>query len=324
LVLKPPVLQNGPVSYAGTMKKIDELFTAHKLWLAPDKLALAKKIGPEIICAFTSGHDPIPTPILDALPRLKLVACFGVGVDGVNVAELASRGITVTNTPDVLTEEVADFAMGLLLATVRQIVKGDRYVRSGDWLKRGNMEMTWSLTGGKTIGIVGLGRIGKELARMLTIFGTTTLYHDILEMPAEIERALKVTRVGFDDLLARSDIVTLHVPLTDLTRHMIDRAALARMKPGAYLINCARGPVVSETALIEALDSGRLGGAGLDTFEVEPLPGPSPFARFRNVVITPHHAPGTVEAMQLKMQDIFANIDRFRRGEALADRIELG
>ncbi len=98
---KPPVLQNGPVSYSGTMTKIDELFTAHKLWLAPDKLALAKKVGPEITCAITSGHDPIAPEILDALPNLKLVACFGVGVDGVNVAELTRRGITVTNTPDV-------------------------------------------------------------------------------------------------------------------------------------------------------------------------------------------------------------------------------
>ena len=159
---------------------------------------------------------------------------------------------------------------------------------------------------------------------MLTVFRTTTLYHDIVDMPAEVERELKVKRVGLDELLSRSDVVTLHVPLTKDTRHLIDTAALKKMKRGAYLINNARGPVVSEAALVEALKSGHLGGAGLDTYEVEPPPGVTPLAQFRNVVLTPHHAPGTIEAMKLKMNDIFANIDRFRRGEALEDRIELG
>jgi D-3-phosphoglycerate dehydrogenase / 2-oxoglutarate reductase len=261
---------------------------------------------------------------IEAARRLRLVHHQGVGYhDTVDTAALRERQIQLAIAPGGTSVGVAEHTLMMMLAVGKRLAYVDAELRQGRWHANDLRAESHQLSGA-TVGIVGLGRIGKELARMLTIFGTTTLYHDILEMPAEIERALKVTRVGFDDLLARSDIVTLHVPLTDLTRHMIDRAALARMKPGAYLINCARGPVVSETALIEALDSGRLGGAGLDTFEVEPLPGPSPFARFRNVVITPHHAPGTVEAMQLKMQDIFANIDRFRRGEALADRIELG
>jgi phosphoglycerate dehydrogenase-like enzyme len=261
---------------------------------------------------------------IEAGKRLRLVHHQGVGYhDTVDTAALRERQIALAIAPGGTSIGVAEHTLMLMLAVGKRLSFVDAELRQGRWHANDLRAESHQLTGA-TVGIVGLGRIGKELARMLTVFRTTTLYHDILEMPKDLERELKVTRVGLDELLSRSDVVTLHVPLTELTHHMIDAKALKRMKPGAYLLNCARGPVVSEPALVDALKSGHLGGAGLDTYEVEPPPGPSPLAQFRNVVLTPHHAPGTVEAMKLKMDDIFANIDRFRRGEALVDRIELG
>ncbi|MBM3546574.1 MAG: 3-phosphoglycerate dehydrogenase [Alphaproteobacteria bacterium] len=270
------------------------------------------------------GSFALERPFIDAARRLRLVHHQGVGYhDTVDTAALRERQIALAIAPGGTSIGVAEHTIMLMLAVGKRLAFVDAEMRRGKWHTNDLRAESHQLTGA-TVGIVGLGRIGKELARMLTVFRTTTLYHDILEMPADLERELKVKRASFDELLGKSDVVTLHVPLTKQTHHMIDTAALKKMKRGAYLINNARGPVVSEAALIEALKSGHLGGAGMDTYEVEPPPGVTPLAQFRNVVLTPHHAPGTIEAMKLKMDDIFANIDRFRRGEALVDRIELG
>lgn len=310
-ITKPVVLQNSPVSYSGTMTKLDELFTVHKLWLAPDKLALAKKIGPEITCAFTSGHDPIPTEILDALPNLKLVACFGVGVDGVNVAELTRRGIVVTNTPDVLSEEVADFAMGLLLATVRQIVKGDRYVRSGDWVKRGNMDMTWSLTGGKTMGIVGLGRIGKAIARRAEAFNLKIAYHGRTRQ-ADVSYPYYPDPVS----LARdSDILMVVTPGGAGTRHLIGAAAFEALGKTGIFVNVARGSVVDEAALTAALKAGTIAAAGLDVFETEPCLPAGLAEMTENVVLQPHQASASHETRGAMGDLMIANVQAFLAGK---------
>jgi lactate dehydrogenase-like 2-hydroxyacid dehydrogenase len=310
---KHPVLQNGPVSYAGTMKRIDELFVAHKLWLAPDKLALARKVGPEIRCAFTSGHDPIPTPILDALPNLKLVACFGVGVDGVNVAELAARGIAVTNTPDVLTEEVADFGMALLLSTVRQVVKGDRYVRSGDWVKRGNMEMTWSLTGGKTMGIIGLGRIGKAIAKRAEAFNLKIAYHGRTRQPG-------VSYPYYADpvsLAKASDILMVVTPGGPGTKHLVNAAVLEALGPNGIFINVARGSVVDQPALVAALKARRIAAAGLDVFEVEPCVPEGLADMLDNVVLQPHQASASHETRGAMGDLMIANVQAFLAGKPI-------
>jgi phosphoglycerate dehydrogenase-like enzyme len=270
------------------------------------------------------GSFALERRFIDAARRLRFVHHQGVGYhDTVDIAALRERQIALAIAPGGTSIGVAEHTLMMMLGVGKRLAFVDAEMRAGRWHTNDLRAESHQLTGA-TVGIVGLGRIGKELARMLTVFRTTTLYHDIVDMPAEVERDLKVRRVGLDELLTRSDIVTLHVPLTKDTRHLIDTAALKKMKRGAYLINNARGPVVSEAALVEALKSGHLGGAGLDTYEVEPPPGITPLAQFRNVVLTPHHAPGTIEAMKLKMDDIFANIDRFRRGEALVDRIELG
>ena len=314
---KPPVLQNGPVSYSGTMTKIDELFTVHKLWLAPDKLALARRIAPEITCAFTSGHDPIPNEILDVLPNLKLVACFGVGVDGVNVAELTRRGITVTNTPDVLTEEVADLGLGLLLATTRQMIKGDRYVRSGEWVRRGNMEMTWSLTGGKTIGIVGLGRIGKAIAKRCEAFNLKVAYHGRSKQP-DVSYRYYADPV---ELARDSDFLMIVTPGGPGTKHLVNARVIEALGPNGILINISRGSVVDQAALVKALKEKRIAAAGLDVFEVEPCVPEGLADMPDNVVLQPHQASATHETRGAMGDLMIANVQAFLAGKPLLSRV---
>lgn len=287
--------------------------------------APAERLAKIVDCdAVIVGGFALRRNYIDAARRLRFVHHQGVGYhDTVDLDALRERQIALAIAPGGTATGVAEHTIMMMLAVGKRLSFIDSELRQGRWHSNALRAESHQLSG-KTVGIVGLGRIGKEVARMLKAFRTTTLYHDLLDMPADLERDLAVTRSSLDEILARCDIVTLHVPLTPETRHLIDAPALARMKRGALLINCARGPVVEEKALVAALESGHLGGAGLDVFEVEPPPQPSPLAKFHNVVLTPHNAPGTVETMRLKMADIFANIDRFRRGQPLEDRIELG
>ena len=261
---------------------------------------------------------------IEAAPRLRFVQHQGVGYhDTVDVDALRERQIALALAPGGTSIGVSEHTIMMMLAVCKRLAYLDAELRRGVW-HANDMRAESRQLFGMTIGIIGLGRIGKEVARHLQGFGVTLLYHDILEMPAEVERELKVQRVSFDALLQASDLVTLHLPLTEQSFHMMNRETIARMKPGAMLINCARGPIVEETALVEALRSGHLAGAGLDTFEIEPPPPPPPFAEFRNVVLTPHNAPGTRDAMRMKMADIFHNVQRFYRSEPLIDRVPLG
>ena len=260
---------------------------------------------------------------IESARRLRVVLHQGVGYhDTVAMGPLMRRQIRLAVTPQGTSEGVAEHAIMLMLAVGRRLAFCDAELRAGRWHSNTFRSTARQLLGA-TVGIVGLGRIGKQVARRLIGFQTRTLYHDLLEMDPDIERALQVTRVGFDDILAQSDFLTLHVPLTELTRYLIDETALARMRPGSTLINCARGSVVSQAALVAALRSGHLGGAGLDVFEVEPPPSPNPFAEFPNVVLTPHHAPGTRDTMMIKFAEIFANADRFFAGERMKNEVSL-
>ena len=261
---------------------------------------------------------------IDAAPRLRLVHHQGVGYhDTVDVDALRERQVALALAPGGTSIGVAEHTLMMMLAVCKRLAYLDAELRRGVW-HANDMRAESRQLFGMTVGIVGLGRIGREVARHLQGFGVTLVYHDIVDMADELERELKVRRVGFDELLAISDMVTLHLPLTELSHHMMNRETIGRMKPGAMLINCARGPIVEEAALVEALRSGHLSGAGLDTFEVEPPPHPTPFAEFRNVVLTPHNAPGTRDAMAMKMVDIFTNVERFYRTEPLIDRVPLG
>ncbi|MEQ8396891.1 2-hydroxyacid dehydrogenase [Thalassobaculum sp.] len=260
---------------------------------------------------------------VEAAPKLRLVLHQGVGYhDTVATTALRDRQIPLAITPGGTPEGVAEHAIMMMLATGRRLAWQDAELRAGRWHSNTVRAEARGL-GGARVGIIGLGRIGKQVAKRLIPFESVLAYHDILEMDPAVEHALRVERLPFDELIATSDFITLHVPLTDLTHHMIGEKEIAAMKDGAILINCARGPVVSEPALLEGLKSGKLGGAGLDVFEIEPVVGPSPFAEFRNVVLTPHNAPGTRDIMQQKFQQMFANAKRFFSGESLADKIDL-
>jgi phosphoglycerate dehydrogenase-like enzyme len=232
------------------------------------------------------------------------------------------RQVRLAVTPQGTSEGVAEHAIMMMLATGRRLAFCDAELREGRWHSN-TFRSTARQLFGATVGIVGLGRIGKQVAKRLIGFETRTIYTDLLEMEPEVERELRVSRASLGEILERSDFITLHLPLTDSSHHMIDAAAIAKMRPGTTLINCARGPVASQEALLDALRSGHLGGVGLDVFEVEPLPAPNPFAEFPNVVMTPHHAPGTRDTMLIKFSEIFANADRFFVGERMENEISL-
>ncbi|MGE0714764.1 MAG: 2-hydroxyacid dehydrogenase [Alphaproteobacteria bacterium] len=256
-----------------------------------------------------------------AAPKLRLVNFQGVGYhDAVDVAALAERGIALAIAPGGTGEGVSEHTIMMMLAVYKRLAFVDAEIRRGVWHAH-DMRTESRQLYGKTVGILGLGRIGKEVARRLRAFGVELIYNDIANFPSTLEEELAVTRVTFPELLERSDILTLHVPLTPDTKHLMNAATIGRMKPGSVLINCARGPIVDSAALAAALASGHLGGAGLDVMEVEPPVHPGPFDGFRNVVMTPHIAPGTIDAMHMKMADVFANVRRLMTGEPLADRI---
>src|SRR6266581_1841563 len=239
-----------------------------------------------LICHLISAIDD---EVLAAAPTVKVVANVAVGYNNIDVAAARRRGVVVTHTPDVLTETTADFAWTLLMAAARRVVEADHFARSGQW-QRWEWELLWGADiHGKTLGVVGFGRIGRAVARRAGGFNMRILYHDALRADAAGERELNATFVTKERLLADADFVTVHTNLTMETRHLIDEAALKRMKKTAVLVNAARGPIVDEAALVRGLREGWIAGAGLDVFEDEPTihPGLLPLP---NVVLAPHIA----------------------------------
>ena len=243
-----------------------------------------------LICQIT---DTIDESVLRT-EGLQVVANVAVGYNNIDLEAARRLGVVVTNTPDVLTETTADFAWALLMAAARRVVEADAYARSGQW-KRFEFElMIGTDVYGKTLGIIGFGRIGRAVARRAKGFGMRVLYSDAVRADASVERELAAAHVSQDTLLAESDVVTLHTPLLPDTRHLINEAALRRMKRSAILVNAARGPIVDEAALVRALTEGGIAAAALDVFEKEPAihPGLPPL---RNVVPAPHLASGSAE-----------------------------
>ncbi len=239
-----------------------------------------------LVCLIT---DTIDVPLLDACPGLKVVSNVAVGFNNIDVAAATQRGVVVTNTPDVLTETTADFAWTLLMATARRVVEADRYVREGKFTQWEFMLLLGGDIHGKTLGIVGFGRIGRAMARRALGFNMRVLYQDAVAADAATEKELRATRVDTATLLRESDFVTLHTPLLPETQHLINAQSLRTMKKTAYLVNASRGPVVDEAALAQALKEGRIAGAGIDVFEREPEVHPALIA-LPNVVLAPHIA----------------------------------
>jgi glyoxylate reductase len=235
--------------------------------------------------------DPIDADIIGQLPNLKIIAQYAVGYDNIDVKEATRRGIIVTNTPGVLTETTADLAWSLIMSTARRIVEADRYVRRGNWNVAWGPELLLGADiHSATIGIVGMGRIGQAVAKRTQGFNMRVLYHSRShnEEIAEVEKLVGAQSTNLDTLLRESDIVSLHVPFTSETQHLIGERELRMMKKGSILVNTSRGQVVDQDALYRALASGHLGGAGLDVFREEPIPKDSPLISLPNVVLVPH------------------------------------
>ena len=266
--------------------------------------------------------DRVDDAFLDAAgPGLKVVSNYAVGFDNVDVPACTRRGIPVGNTPGVLTETTADLAWTLLMASARRVAEGDRYVRAGRWRTWGPQLLLGGDVHGATLGIVGFGRIGQAVARRAAGFGMTVLYWDRSAGSPELERELNATYTDFDELLARSDLVTLHVSLNDETRHLIDAAALARMKPSAVLVNTSRGPVVDQAALGEALANGVIAAAGLDVTDPEPIQLDDPLLQLENCLVVPHIASAS-HATRGKMAEMAAaNLLAGLRGERLPNPV---
>ena len=257
--------------------------------------------------------EKIDIELLEAAPKLRMVATASVGYDHIDLAACTKRGVTVSNTPGVLTDTTADLAWGLLMAVARRIVEGDAWTRTGTW---NGFTFDTFLGGdvwGKTLGIIGFGRIGREMARRSLGFKMRVLYFSQNRAPGAIEKELHAEFAPFDAVLRESDFVSLHVPLLPATRHLISADGFAKMKPTAYLINTTRGPVVDETALVHALETARIAGAGLDVYEQEPRVHPGLLSR-KDVVLAPHIGSATIETRTKMAKTAVENIVAFFSG----------
>jgi len=256
------------------------------------------------------ANGRISRRLMQAAPRLKVVARHGVGVEAIDRQAAAERGITVVNTPAANDESVAEQCVAFMIVLAKRILESDRALRAGDWQAR--YRLIGAEVQGKTLGLVGFGKIGQRVAAICRNgLGMPILYHDVVAY-AQAERALGARRVPLDELLQESDFVSLHLPLLPATEALIGEAALRRMKPSAFLINTARGPVVDQAALVRALREKWIAGAGLDVYDPEPLPPDSPLLQMDNVVLSPHMASHTDEAllrMAMVVTDVLAVIE---------------
>ena len=256
-----------------------------------------------ILCSIP---DKIDTGILAAAKNLQVVSTYSVGYDHIDVKEATKRGIAVTNTPDVLTDATADLTFALLLGIARRVAEGHILVMQRRWKDAWSPKfMLGSDLAGKKLGILGMGRIGKAVAKRALGFGLKILYHNRTKLSKKEERSFGVNYRNFDQLLKESDFVSIHVPLTEETYHLINANTIAKMKKSSFLINTARGPIVDEGALFEALKERRIAGAALDVFEMEPLPADSPLLSLNNILLTPHIG-SAAEGARYKMGEVAA------------------
>lgn len=310
LAATPAVL----VLWPNRPKAMAELEAAYRLihlWQANEPEAVIEDEGGEVRAVVTSGERGLSAALIERLPRLEMVACFGVGYDGIDVEACRARGIRVSNTPDVLSRDVADLGMGLMLATLRRMVEADRYVRNGSWQRHGPMSLGTCLAG-KKLGILGLGRIGMELAKRAGAAEMALGYHN------------RAARDGVDlryfptpvELAEWADVLAVACPGGAATRHLVNAEVLRALGTEGWLINIARGSVVDEAALIASLEAGGIKGAGLDVFADEPRV-PERLLEMENVVLQPHQASATEETRDAMAGLVVANLRAHFAGESL-------
>jgi len=266
--------------------------------------------------------DEIDADVIAAAgPQMKLIANFGAGVDHIDVAAAAARGIIVTNTPGVLTEDTADMTMALILAAARRIVEGAAVVQAGGFAGWSPTWMMGRRIGGKRLGIIGMGRIGQAVARRAKAFGMQVHYHNRRPAPAAVSEALEATYWdSLDQMLARMDVISVNCPHTPATFHLLSARRLKLMPPHAILVNTARGEIIDEDALADLLASGAIGGAGLDVYENEPAINPK-LLKLPNVVLLPHLGSATVEGRTAMGEKVIINIKTFMDGHKPPDRV---
>ena len=252
-------------------------------------------------------HDVVDRDVLDANPDLKAVASSSITPDNIDVAAATARGIPVTVIPAVVTESTADLAFGLMLSVARNIVIGDRALRAGLYPGSQSNHLAGAMVYGKTLGLIGGGRIGQAVARRAQGFGMRVLYSDPRRLPEEDERELGMTHARFDEVLAQADFVSLHPQLSPQTRHLVGERELRLMKPTAFIVNTSRGPILNETALARVLAEKRIAGAGLDVYEHEPKVTPELVA-MENVVLTPHLGSAALELREAMAHRVVDNI----------------
>lgn len=306
--MKPDVLILGPMM-EHVMAALEEDYSAHRYWEAPDVEALLERVGDRIKAIATDGHIGADAALMKRLPNLEIVACYGVGVDAIDLEHAAAQGVVVTNTPDVLNDDVANMAIALLLATSRELCAGDRYVREGRWLK-GNMHLTRGLRG-KQVGILGLGRIGKDIAAKAQVFGCRIVYHGRREQPDQPYRYY----ADLTEMARHSDHLIVICTGGAATAGLVDRGVLEALGPDGTLINVGRGSVVDEPALVACLVEGWLGAAGLDVFADEPRV-PEALLSMDNVVLSPHQASATVETRRAMGDLVLDNLRAHFAGRA--------
>jgi len=302
------------------MAAIRERFTLVRepLDVSPAPSALRSGLS-ESAAAIVTLTDRLDADVLAAAPRLKIVANYAVGYNNIDVDAARQQGIVVTNTPDVLTDATADLTWALILATARRVIEGDRLVRSGQWTGWTPTQLLGTAVAGRTLGIIGMGRIGQAVARRAAGFRMKVCYCSRRRADSPSD-AVAWEFLPLQALLAGSDIVTLHVPLTQETRHLIGAQELAKMRRSAILINTARGPIVDESALVAALSNGAISGAGLDVFEEEPRLHPR-LATMPQVVLLPHLGSATMEARVEMGMTCVRNIEAVLSGQPAPNRV---
>ena len=267
----------------------------------------------EVVIA--SPLSPLPDAIYDPRGRVRLIQLLSAGYDKVDLDRCREAGQLVATNGGANAVAVAEHTVLLILSVLRRLPVIDRDTRAGRWTAAKTPEWEPHELEGRTVGLVGLGQIGRQVARRLLPFDVQLQYHDVVEAPSEVTDSLQIRYVSWSELLQTSDIVSLHVPLMESTRGLIGAAELAQMKPDAILINTARGGVIDEEALVDALQSGHLGGAGLDAFDAEPFPAGQPLAEFDQVVLTPHFAGPTYESWPKRVRFAYENVARVEREE---------
>ena len=300
--------------FGPSQARLEADYRVHRLWSAADRDALLAEIAPRVEILVTTGGAGASRALIERLPKLRLIACFGVGVDAIDLAAARERGIAVTNTPDVLTDDVADLALGLVLATLRGIAVADRYVRAGSWL-HAHMPLQKRVSG-KRLGIIGMGRIGTAIAVRAAAFGMPIAWNGphAKEVPWRYESDLTA-------LAASVDVLVAACPGGAATRGVVSRSVLQALGPKGIFINIARGSVVDEDALVDLLVTKQLGGAGLDVFVDEPNVPPALFA-LDNVVLQPHQASATSETRTAMGQLVIDNIAAYVARRPLLTRVE--